>query len=702
MKKLPLQIESERLAGFPAGNLFTELAAALGELAGWIVDGAARPTDWASLLIETGNELLPSLSASEMKIWRQAVARELLLVSSTIPKLLNETAIHLDGKILAASPFGDGGPSLREWLDASPRCAAALFPLADDNAGGAPGIGQAWVVRGMTSFTGFPCNQAVQDEAATTLARTIADESSDAFLFVEDRDRGLIGDSWQLAAGLAARALHRGSREIVFLAHKVIASGKIERGEVKRIKLGNKLAIPTARQWLLPSSNRADIPPRLSGRLNLKVVANLEAAWRLVSGRGVIDTGSIPWPEGGTDVFHTFTSKAYPVIIAAILFSHPRKEIVLWDSGAPESQDVCANLQTVLPLLLPKCPKVTVSPVSSRNVADAERALREVMEKHYHGETIVFNITNGNLLMRMAAGNLGPLFPTVRFVYRDVDNENLDFTCVQYDGLQPETTTLKAKPLPEDRKWLDRLFFTPRPIAVKPWTTVLAELLGQKSSRPRGNEAQPDDDASSRPIIEEALLKAIAAHDGAFRKGTPIPYVSHPIGVALILAGHGFPSDVVAAGLLHDTVEDTPVTLEEIRAEFGEVPAEMVAECGEPDKERPWKERKQHAIDSISTLSEGAMAVMAADKLHNIRSIAEDFRNLGEALWSRFNHGREEQAWYYRSVARELMKRDGRHRPLAEQLRKEVEGVFGDISVPSEKKSAAKPEKSAPPSFSPM
>jgi len=179
--------------------------------------------------------------------------------------------------------------------------------------------------------------------------------------------------------------------------------------------------------------------------------------------------------------------------------------------------------------------------------------------------------------------------------------------------------------------------------------------------------------------IFDAIEFAARAHRGHCRKGTGIPYIVHPLNAAKILIDAGCPEDVVVAGILHDTVEDTPVSLDEIRHGFGTAVARIVEGASEPDKSKPWEERKAHTIESLKTAPEGVLLVSCADKIENLVAIREDRKRFGEEVWSRFRRGRNQQAWYYRSVLAVLEERLTAEPglPLVQRLRKAVEEVFG-------------------------
>src|ERR1043165_5018773 len=102
-------------------------------------------------------------------------------------------------------------------------------------------------------------------------------------------------------------------------------------------------------------------------------------------------------------------------------------------------------------------------------------------------------------------------------------------------------------------------------------------------------------------MLDLVIEVAAKAHSGQFRKGTDIPYIAHPYAVGMILARAGCAEEMIAAGILHDTVEDTDLTLEYIKETFGERVAAIVEGCSEPDKSATWEERKRHTIEYLRT-----------------------------------------------------------------------------------------------------
>jgi (p)ppGpp synthase/HD superfamily hydrolase len=182
------------------------------------------------------------------------------------------------------------------------------------------------------------------------------------------------------------------------------------------------------------------------------------------------------------------------------------------------------------------------------------------------------------------------------------------------------------------------------------------------------------------PALDRALAFAARAHRTQVRKGGDVPYVQHPVHVAIILLKHGFAEEVAIAGVLHDVVEDCGVALDEIRDQFGDGVADLVASVTETKtaneggeaRDRPWRVRKDEQLAHLAEASAETAALKAADALHNCHSTLRDLEAMGPSAWSRFNAPPEDQIWYHRAVARAVHERLGDH-PLARELEAVVE-----------------------------
>ena len=158
-------------------------------------------------------------------------------------------------------------------------------------------------------------------------------------------------------------------------------------------------------------------------------------------------------------------------------------------------------------------------------------------------------------------------------------------------------------------------------------------------------------------MLNRAIQVAAVAHGAQKRKGTDIPYITHPFMVAMILSEAGYTEDEVVAGVLHDTLEDTRLAADYIENLFSQHVAAIVVGCTEPNRSLYWADRKQHTIDYLKTAPSEIRAVPCADKLHNVRCMTTDYEAIGDDLWSWFKAGKDEQEWYYKGLVGSL--RDG-------------------------------------------
>lgn len=162
------------------------------------------------------------------------------------------------------------------------------------------------------------------------------------------------------------------------------------------------------------------------------------------------------------------------------------------------------------------------------------------------------------------------------------------------------------------------------------------------------------------PKITKAIEFAFAKHEGQFRKGTEFPYIGHPLSVMRLLLleqanDSGIADDVVIAGVLHDVVEDTDTTLDEIEELFGLEVRRLVGAASEPEElkkdpnqKETWKKRKLHTTKHLRTLDKPAKILSCCDKLDNARSMNDDYALVGNELWERFNAPKEDIFWYYK------------------------------------------------------
>ena len=135
------------------------------------------------------------------------------------------------------------------------------------------------------------------------------------------------------------------------------------------------------------------------------------------------------------------------------------------------------------------------------------------------------------------------------------------------------------------------------------------------------------------PLIREALATATEAHAGQIRNGAGgIPYIEHPVAVAELLAEDGGSEETLAAALLHDVIEDSDLTLDDLRARFGEPVAGLVGALSDDEAIADWRERKAEHRERVSTAGPQALAIYAADKLTNARALRRAWEQEGEAV----------------------------------------------------------------------
>ena len=165
-------------------------------------------------------------------------------------------------------------------------------------------------------------------------------------------------------------------------------------------------------------------------------------------------------------------------------------------------------------------------------------------------------------------------------------------------------------------------------------------------------------------IIEKAIRISVEAHKNQTRKGDDLPYIIHPVMVALKLVKHNFQDNVIAAALTHDVLEDTNYPEEKLRKELGDEVLEIIKAVTNDDS-LPWEEKKKKYVESVRNSSEGAKAVAVADKIHNLESLLIAYEEQGQTLWTRFNRGKEQKIWFENEVLK-MLKETWQHHLIEE------------------------------------
>lgn len=161
-------------------------------------------------------------------------------------------------------------------------------------------------------------------------------------------------------------------------------------------------------------------------------------------------------------------------------------------------------------------------------------------------------------------------------------------------------------------------------------------------------------------FLDKALLFAIKAHSGVERRGKGFPYIVHPMEAVAIVASITPDQELLAAAALHDVVEDTDYTIDDIKREFGERVARLVAAESDlvvegKSESDSWVERKQYAIDRLAKLDKDAKIVSIGDKLSNARAMLADYEEMGEELWKKFHVSDPKlHKWHYEGLRNSL------------------------------------------------
>ncbi len=173
-------------------------------------------------------------------------------------------------------------------------------------------------------------------------------------------------------------------------------------------------------------------------------------------------------------------------------------------------------------------------------------------------------------------------------------------------------------------------------------------------------------------LVEKAILVATSAHAGIMRKGKNRPYILHPIEAMTIVGSLTDDKEILAAAVLHDTIEDTSVTRKDLELQFGNRVANLVASESENKRhgkapEETWETRKQETIAHLQDSDKDVKLVCLGDKLANLRELARDYAQVGDDLWLRFNQkDKAMHGWYYSSLYDVLAREFGDVPPVTE------------------------------------
>lgn len=181
------------------------------------------------------------------------------------------------------------------------------------------------------------------------------------------------------------------------------------------------------------------------------------------------------------------------------------------------------------------------------------------------------------------------------------------------------------------------------------------------------------------PTIHKAINVAARQHFGQNRKVINVPYIIHPFSVALLLSEYTTDEEVIAAGLLHDVLEDCDDYSRELMVvEFGERVASLVYGVSDKiagEEKKTWRSRKELYLNKLRTNPEGALLITAADKLHNLKSMLDEYQPYAGNYQQSFNSSTDERMWYYGEVVSILKER------LKNPIVDELEAVYLQIKA---------------------
>ena len=154
-------------------------------------------------------------------------------------------------------------------------------------------------------------------------------------------------------------------------------------------------------------------------------------------------------------------------------------------------------------------------------------------------------------------------------------------------------------------------------------------------------------------LLDRAIVFAVEAHSGIERRGKGFPYIVHPMEAMAIVATMTDDQEILAAAALHDVVEDTEITLDEIRVQFGDRVARLVdTESDRLSEGLDWKARKEESLRRLAAASREEKIVAMGDKLSNMRAIARDYTTRGESFWEMFRiKDKTVHGWRYHALA---------------------------------------------------
>ena len=180
--------------------------------------------------------------------------------------------------------------------------------------------------------------------------------------------------------------------------------------------------------------------------------------------------------------------------------------------------------------------------------------------------------------------------------------------------------------------------------------------------------------------ISKAVNLAGMLHEGQERKGDGLPYIIHPFVVALMLMDYSEDEEVIIAGILHDTIEDTEYTKEQMTTDFGQRVTDLVMSVTETHKDDPWQKRKDDYLAHLKNTSYEAKLICAADKLHNLQSMIAAIAKFGDKAEEKFNAPKDKKIWFYEECLNVIKE----EKKIPIQLVKDYEAALDELKSRNE------------------
>ena len=376
-------------------------------------------------------------------VWGAAVAREILLCCSVHPALLDPLfkAISPVGFLLV--PFV-GGPPIETIFDLEVKVAASLIPL-QANGGKSAAFGQIWVVRSPI-IAASRLSEITRQRLVEGLPPKGSEMETLILVTDDDAPERIEGRSWELGAHLAARAcdgLARGNSEpALALARDWIVTGAVdaESEDVLQIGMRGKLTLADTsprRDWLLPAANQSTIPPEFESKTAGRLHYSIDTAF--LSGE------ELDWnnpPLSHPKEFHCFASIAMGPLLASVLWSQPER-VVIWSpqsmrSTANQFRKVCETLRQELICTIKTDQDICILNIGNSSLPEIRNSLLTHASLGGGGPApTLFNITGGNLLMRIALVDLARTRPHIHLIYRQEATDNTHFVYINHPYFQP-------------------------------------------------------------------------------------------------------------------------------------------------------------------------------------------------------------------------------------------------------------------------